>query len=153
RAHGRCREAPRGTLHAARRGRSGVKRLGQAVVAAVLGAFGFLVRMLPYRWALACGRAAGRAALALGVRRDVVLDNLARAYPQWSPAEVRATARRTYEIWGQVLVDLLRAPDLGDAFASIEGMDSVAAAAKEERGVILLSGHFGVFELLGAAVV
>jgi len=135
-----------------------MKRLGQALVALALGAFGLVARALPYGAALACGRAAGRAALAFGIRRAVVLENLARAYPEWNEGQVRDTTRRTYEIWGQVLVDLLRAPDLGAAgarqavFASIEGMESVEGAAADGRGVILLSAHFGVFELIGAAV-
>jgi KDO2-lipid IV(A) lauroyltransferase len=135
-----------------------VKRLGQALVAALVGVFGLVARALPYSRALAWGRALGRAALALGVRRSVVLDNLARAYPEWSAVQVRDTARRTYEIWGQVFVDLLRAPDLRQAdtrekiFASIEGLENVPGARARGRGVILLSGHFGVFELFGAAV-
>lgn len=129
-----------------------MKRLSQAVVAAALGAFGLLVRALPYGGALALGRAAGRMMLGLGVRRDIVIDNLARAYPDWTEAEVRDTARRTYETWGQVLVDLLRAPDPRQSIATFDGLEILQSAAREGRGLILLSGHFGVFELLGAAV-
>lgn len=136
-----------------------MKRVAQGLVAGAVGAFGLVARALPYSWALAWGRAAGRIALALGIRRGVVLDNLSRAYPEWGAAQVRDTARRTYETWGQVFVDLLRAPDLRQSralertFSSIEGMESVPDARADGRGVILLSAHFGVFELLGAAVV
>src|SRR5262249_20182993 len=113
RACGRDREALRWSLRPAARSGAAMKRLGQALVALALGAFGLVARALPYGAALACGRAAGRAALASGIRRAVVLENLARAYPEWNEGQVRDTTRRTYEIWGQVLVDLLRAPDLG----------------------------------------
>src|SRR5262249_10027656 len=102
RALGRRRAASGRTLRAERV----VKRVGQALVAGLAACCGWVARAWRYGWALAWGRAAGRAACALGIRRDVVHDNLARAYPEWSGAQVHETARRTYEIWGQVFVDL-----------------------------------------------
>ncbi|HVE87208.1 MAG TPA: lysophospholipid acyltransferase family protein [Myxococcales bacterium] len=52
-----------------------------------------LLRALPRSLVLAVARGAGRLALALGIRRAVTLDNLARAFPEKSEHERRSIAR------------------------------------------------------------
>ena len=136
-----------------------MKRLAQALVAGLLGVLLVPGRALPYAAALAWGRGLGRVAHALGLRRAVVLDNLRRAFPEWSEAEVRATARRTYETWGMALVDLARGPALArrggwsEVMEPIEGLERFTEARAHGRGAILLTGHFGVFAYLGGAAV
>ncbi len=135
-----------------------MKRIGHALQAAALAGLAALVERLPYASALAVGRALGGTIHGLGVRRAVVLDNLRQAFPEWDAARIARTARACYRIWGQAMVDYLRVPRPRGAAALAEvmepprGMDYVAQARRTGKGVILLSAHFGGFELLGASV-
>jgi KDO2-lipid IV(A) lauroyltransferase len=134
-----------------------VKRLRQLVEAGALAALGALVMPLTYRRALAVGRAVGRSAWACGLRRGVVEGNLRLAFPEWEARQVETTGRRCYEIWGQALVDYLRIPKLRDPAAwaevmgPVRGIEYLEEVLRGGRGAILLSGHFGVFEFIGAA--
>jgi KDO2-lipid IV(A) lauroyltransferase len=125
--------------------------------AVALRAFGALARALPAGAAESLGRAAGRAALALGLRADVAARNLERAFPERSAAERARIRREAYAQWGAGAVEILRFPRWGpaeiDAVArSVRGMDAIARARAAGRGAVLVTGHFGAFEAFGAAV-
>jgi KDO2-lipid IV(A) lauroyltransferase len=136
-----------------------VRSFRHAAEATALEVFARLATSLSRPDALALGRGAGRALHALGVRRTVALDNLRRSFPEWDERRVRKTARACYETWGQVAVDLLRAPRAASAgrwselMHPVENLAAVREALGEGRGAILLTGHFGAFELFAAAVV
>ena len=112
--------------------------------------FGPLARAL-----LRCGEAAGALACALRIRRRVVLDNLARAFPSRSAAERRQLARATYLSLGRSLAEIALARRLPDArleaWVRFDRFDRYETARAQGRGVVVAVAHFGNWELLGRA--
>lgn len=108
--------------------------------------------------ALACGRALGRFAFALGVRRRVCLQNLERAFPGSEQQVLRQQlGRAAYEHLGMLAVEFLRLPRLRAeerrSAMDLVGAEHLQAAAASGRGAILATAHYGNWELLGAGMV
>lgn len=99
------------------------------------------------------GAALGAAAGRLGIRRDVARANLRLAFPGQGDREREALLDLHYREMGRIaaeygrLAALARAPD-DEVVVGGEGMDAVLAL--KGRGVLMVSGHIGNFEL-GAA--
>lgn len=119
-----------------------------AVVAAAL-------HVLPRRVALLLGAALGRLVGELDRKHlGIAADNLRRAFPDWTEARTFATARAVYAHFGRVLFDILwmrgrtREEILG-LVAEVVGREHVEAAMGRGRGAVLITGHFGNWELHG----
>ncbi|MGH7725724.1 MAG: lysophospholipid acyltransferase family protein, partial [Candidatus Eiseniibacteriota bacterium] len=94
----------------------------------------------------------------LGVRARVARENLARAFPERTEGERAAIAREAYAQAGMMAIEHLRFPllrpeTLDRIASSIEGLDHIAAARGRGHGAVLLTGHFGAFELFGGVAV
>lgn len=115
------------------------------------------VATLPEGAADAVGRRVGRIVHGLGIRRGVVEANLRLAFPGADDAWIERTTRAAYEHLGREAAAILRLSKL-DRQAVIErtevGADwpKLDAALGEGRGVILVTGHYGNWELAAAAV-
>ncbi|MDT8438502.1 MAG: lipid A biosynthesis acyltransferase [Wenzhouxiangellaceae bacterium] len=87
-----------------------------------------------------------------GRRRIAVERNLARAFPGWTPAQRRALAR---ENSAQLLMTALETGALWhwprslieQRVVAVEGRERVDGALASGRGVLLLGGHLGQWEL------
>jgi KDO2-lipid IV(A) lauroyltransferase len=124
-----------------------------AVGRAILG----VLRLLPFSMARALGRALGRFGQALGIRRTVVERQIAGAFPELDREGVRALVRGAYEHFGEVLIESALIPKLGrqgvlDLFESADGFEAIEAARDAGNGIILITGHFGNWEMAGAYV-
>ena len=101
---------------------------------------------------IALGRALGSLIFALGIRREVALAGLARAFPEKSAAERRQLARAAYRQFGQSLAELLVMRRLSNAdferLVRFDGWDRYERAAALGKGVVVAVGHFGNWELL-----
>jgi KDO2-lipid IV(A) lauroyltransferase len=97
----------------------------------------------------------GALAFALGIRRGVVLRNLALAFPEKPEAERRAIARATYVQFARVIVEFLLLPRLSREEAAkvlvYEDFERYEEARARGHGVIACTAHFGNFEVLAAA--
>jgi KDO2-lipid IV(A) lauroyltransferase len=114
------------------------------------------VATLPESAADAVGRGIGRAVFRLGIRRKVVEENLRLAYPEQDEAWIHATARAAYEHLGRESAAILRLGRL-DPQAVIDrtvpvGWDEMEEALGEGRGCILVTGHYGNWEIAAATV-
>jgi Kdo2-lipid IVA lauroyltransferase/acyltransferase len=93
----------------------------------------------------------------LGIRRDVTERQIAAAFPGWNAAQVEAVARESYRNLGRVAIEatvLSRgAPkDVLAIFAAAPSWEIVERSLAKGRGLILVAGHLGNWELSGAYV-
>jgi KDO2-lipid IV(A) lauroyltransferase len=112
---------------------------------------------LPAGVARGLGRGLGRLSLALGVRRGVARANIARAFPDRPRAWRESLLREAYAQIGATALENLRMARTGSAeldriAAHIDGIENVPVALAAGKGAILVTGHFGAFELMGAAL-
>ncbi len=115
--------------------------------------------VLPDRSALSAGAAFGRAWAAAGLPRTrAARVNLRIAFPEWSEAERERVLRESFANLGRALVEFswLGRRDPGELAARvrIEGAHHAAAAREQARGggVIVLTAHFGSWELFAAVM-
>ena len=90
----------------------------------------------------------------IGMRRDVTLDNLRRAFPEKSSMEIETIAESAYRQFGRMLFEYMRFPAL-DSKTVLESCEIVNRhlfddALTSGRGGVLVAGHFGNWELMGA---
>jgi KDO2-lipid IV(A) lauroyltransferase len=90
----------------------------------------------------------------LHLRERVVEENLRQAYPQWTSHERRAVTRRMWEHLFLMVCEVAHAPrkihetNWRD-FVTFVGARQLASALLDPRPVVLVSGHFGNFEMVG----
>ena len=118
---------------------------------------GGLMRLAPRRMRLACGRALGSLVYALDARhRNITIDNVSQAYGnEKSDEETRAIAEGAFRHFGAMVFELitLGSPSANkiDALVALEGAERYQRARAKGKGVILITGHFGNWELHGVA--
>ena len=114
------------------------------------------VSLLPERAADRFGARVGRAIHALGIRRDTVEENLRIAFPQRSAEWLESTTRAAYEHLGREAAAMLRLSKLDPkaviARTVTHGWGELEDALSLGRGVILVTGHYGNWEIAAAAV-
>ncbi|MFA7625604.1 MAG: lysophospholipid acyltransferase family protein [Candidatus Kapaibacterium sp.] len=85
-------------------------------------------------------------------RRNVTLRNLSESLPNLSPAEHNKICRNSYDNLGITLAELLAFPSMSEAdfknYVKITNTELVEEKIKSGKGIILLSGHFGNWELM-----
>ena len=137
--------------------RSRAGRLAASVGLWLLLPIGWLLAYLPTPVGLAIGRRLGDALwLLLPHRRAVALGNLRRSFGADRPAsEIRRLARRSFQHLGMNVVEIcryaLRPTEVMLSRVRLEGREHLEAAAAQGRGVLVLTAHYGNWELLAAA--
>ena len=108
--------------------------------------------LLPRSWALAAGKGIGALArLVLPHLRRHAQTNLQLALPQLDDNARAQIERGTFRNLGRALGEAAQFPKLNrDNIASVvvyEGLENYLHAVAQKRGVILLTGHIGAWEL------
>ncbi len=142
-----------GTLALARRTR---RRRGSplrhAIEHAAFLAMAGTLRLLPRGTGARFGRLAAPLVLRIAPRRRrILLENLARAFPEKTHAELRRIARESLQNLGAAFFEFLEVsrwtPEDLAARVRYEGVENLEAARRRGKGVVLLSAHFGSWEL------
>lgn len=133
-----------------------VKGVAQSLEYALFRTVAGALALLPEAAALALGAGGGWfAGSVLRVRRQDVDRNLAWAFPERDSQWRRRMARASYAHLGREAVSTFRISARGPAEVmartTMEGFDAFRAAVEEGKGVILVTGHLGNWELGGAA--
>ena len=114
------------------------------------------VSAMPERASDSFGRNVGRLVHRMGIRLNVVDENLRLAFPEKDDAWIAEITRKTYEHLGREAAAMMRLSKL-DPQAVVErtipvGWDQMEAALGEGRGVLLVTGHYGNWEVAAATV-
>jgi Kdo2-lipid IVA lauroyltransferase/acyltransferase len=111
-----------------------------------------LMRLLPRRLARAVG--AGIAAVAFrafGRLRGVGVRNLKLAFPEMPEGEQERILRSEYRNLGTLLAEFCLMPEYtaesASRFIRYEGLEDYVAARERGKGVLVLTGHLGAWEL------
>ncbi len=112
-----------------------------------------IARLVSFNVATKTGAFLGLAVYSLTpIRKGVALDNLRHAFPERTEGELREIARGAFKTYGIAITQMLWAGS-----ASVDELKSkvsigentlVERALSRGKGLILLSGHFGCWELL-----
>jgi KDO2-lipid IV(A) lauroyltransferase len=90
-----------------------------------------------------------------GIRKRVVERQIEAAFPDWDRARVEHTARAAYESLGRTTIETAILPryekdTILELFNECPTWHVVEEAMAEQKGVILVAGHLGNWELSGA---
>ncbi|MDP2209671.1 MAG: lysophospholipid acyltransferase family protein [Bacteroidota bacterium] len=88
-------------------------------------------------------------------RKQIAVDNLRQAYPEKSDADILIIAKKAFQNFGITIAELLWSPRLTpeviDQLVKYKNLDLMLNRYKEGKGVLMLSGHFGNWELFALA--
>lgn len=135
----------------------GIQKVLQRLAVGPLAGLGWALAQLPPGLGLWVGRRLGDLAYwVLPTRRAVASRNLARAFGgQRFQEELGQLCRESFRHLGMTLVEactfFFRPPSVLLSRVDVEGVEHLKDAAAQGRGVLLLTAHFGNWELLAAA--
>jgi KDO2-lipid IV(A) lauroyltransferase len=116
--------------------------------------FGFFVNLLPDKFALWVGKQLGNVTYVLDVKhRRIALQNLHLAFGrEKSEAEIHSIARKNFQNLGMMTIEFFQIPKMDlDTYrkkVAVEGLDRALKVLDENRGALLLLGHFGNWEMM-----
>jgi Kdo2-lipid IVA lauroyltransferase/acyltransferase len=92
-----------------------------------------------------------------GIRREVVERQIAAAMPELTTEDVRRIARASYANLGRTTVEAAVLPALGrehvlSVFEGADGWELIENALSAGRGILIVTGHLGNWELAGSYV-
>lgn len=118
---------------------------------------GFCVSRLPRRITLVIGGWLGTLAFWLAPQhRALACDHLRRSLTLSDERRVRTIAKQCFQHLGKTVVEFMQFPRLDRAqiqrYVTFEGVEHVKQALAHGKGAIILTGHFGNWELLAASI-
>ncbi len=112
-----------------------------------------LLSRLPRRGLLRLGRVVGWLWYYLvPIRRRVAREQMQRSFPEWSPAKVRQTVLENFKQTAMTFAEgahIARLERKLPAWYSEEGFEHYRAAVARGKGVVVVTGHVGNFDLFG----
>jgi KDO2-lipid IV(A) lauroyltransferase len=117
----------------------------------------FVLGCLPFSAGSRVGAWLGLLGYRLGIRARVVETQIAFAFPEMTPAQVKATARESYANLGRTSIEAAlmegQPPEkLIALFERVDGWHHIEDALKGGRGGLLITGHLGNWELGGSYI-
>lgn len=116
----------------------------------------WMAKILPFRWSLALGDRIGDLFFyVIRIRKKVALANLKHAFgDEKSDGELGAILHRNYRHFGRMLLEFARLPHFNREMIvnqiPIENSAYLQELMARQRGLLILSGHFGNWEYLAA---
>ena len=86
----------------------------------------------------------------ISLRQELVKNNIQRAFPNWGPKKIESTIEKTYQFFFNNFIQFISVPKSWKGLKiNVVGKDVLDESMKKNKGVILISGHFGAWEILG----
>jgi KDO2-lipid IV(A) lauroyltransferase len=120
--------------------------------------FGFLVRFISIRGIQRFGDVLGPIFYHLvPIRKRVAQDHIRRAFPEYDEQDIERLLKASYASVSKTILEILKLPRLDRevlrAIVSIEGKEHLDRALEKGNGLIVVTYHFGNWELMGTATV
>ena len=117
----------------------------------------FIVQRLSWKTGQNLGRGLGYFLYRfIPIRKNVVIDNLSQAFPEKSKEQIHSIAKSTFENFGQTLFEFIKLPacDQKEIFkvSSFVNEPLMSECYRKGKGTVCISGHFGNWELMAAAI-
>ncbi|MFH0887831.1 MAG: lysophospholipid acyltransferase family protein [Planctomycetota bacterium] len=132
-----------------------IGRLGEFIEYYLLRIITSFLLALPLDYSLKVARLLGETFNAFSIKfRKRGYQHLKMAYPSKTPDEIRHILKGVFEHFGMILVEILSFPRKirlynYDKYLEIKGIELIDEGLKKGNGVILISAHFGNWELCG----
>lgn len=127
-------------------------RAEDAALRAVTGLAGSLGERNAHR----IGESVGRLLFRAGLRREVAIDNLRRAFPERDDAWIRRVARDSFAHLGRELIVTLRLSEVSRdelvARSDFAGLDVLHEGLARGNGAVIVTGHLGNWEVAAACL-
>ena len=129
------------------------KRFSDYIVAGLFTAMGFFLRFFSEKIVRKVGRFLGFVLRIIGKSRyAVTVDNISRAFPEHKQGFHEAVARGAYQTLGITLAETLvlpyQTPEQLRQIVRCPNPEVLEEALQEGKGVVLLSGHLGNWEIM-----
>lgn len=113
--------------------------------------------LLPLHTAQRFGRMVGTIAYHLAAsRRRIAIDNLCHAFPEKSKQEIETIAKGSFRNYGIAMMEFLWFPNLTDEHCArlvkVNNAEILKKGFLRGKGMVMLSGHFGNWELVAFGV-
>lgn len=116
----------------------------------------FFVRLLPRSLALGAGAAVGQIGWWLGLRRKLVLANLAQALPELSDSERHRLGARSARNFGRTVIEIIRIGgrdrQRSEELFVFDGVSELEEAVEGGRGAVIVTAHLGAWALYFTAL-
>jgi len=128
------------------------------IASLIVRALNIFFHIMPIRFNLWIGRRLGFFIYLLSPRgKKIAYTNLkASFYKEKTPLEIRALVRSVYKRVGETFVEMISMTKANERyikkFVSIENPEFMKRALEHPKGAIILSAHFGNWELAAAAI-
>jgi len=114
--------------------------------------FSVCLRRIPLMPSLWIGRRMGDVVYCVGLkRRMIAYANLKAAFPEKSSGELRRINRAHFENLGMNVIELLKLPVMAKSYleshVKLENKDNIKASLEKGKGAIILTAHFGNWEI------
>jgi KDO2-lipid IV(A) lauroyltransferase len=130
------------------------KKFLQQIFYYFITALGVLVRSISREKSTAIARFLGDFGYdTLKIRRKLVIQNLVITFPEKNVSEISSIARQVYRNQAENIIEMLRLPMIKTAadaarLMDIDARDFLSKTINQKKGGVLLSAHFGNWELL-----
>ncbi len=118
----------------------------------------FILYLVPLRIGLRIGSLLGGLAFHIAIRyRHIAIENLKIAFGDTkTECEIEKIAKRAFQNLGKNAVELVNFPKINESninsFVTIKNIERLNSALAKGMGVLIVTGHFGNWELLASTV-